>query len=534
VDRTARVAAAVALAVAALSAAGCSKPGGGGAPGGGLGKLVHAGPVRVLSPAPDGSALAFLDGCADVKATFLPPGTGRCDLRVVPTVGGGAAKVASGVMTLPGGLSWRPDGKALAAMADHDLANGAATLVLWRDGATRPLADGVTFQGFAGNGELGFVAKGTLSILLPQESAPRALPGGDRVASFDVTSFEYAECNAKVRAGVRLVARRTQAAGGELLAADCSLARLEPLDRGPVGDYGFSKLGLNLAWLSGGKDGQTLRTLQIVQAAPRDVAKGVQSFAFGAAGSYLAWIADAVPGRQGNLHYGRHAVGGWEDVVLAKEVGEFRWAEKTPRLAWLEGYDPRVRAGRLGVGGEHLPTRTLAQNVSDVEISALGMQVAFLQHTTRGGYSVDLGLAQIDPAGASTATTVARGVFGFAFSPDAKWLYYRTRCTRNAEACDLERVPAGGLAPGAKPEAIAPGVKSFEFDPRDPSRLLVGWQRQDLVALDIGVWEQGKLTRVDQGVLPGSARFLGPDSRRLAYVVIQPKRQGVYVAELPR
>jgi hypothetical protein len=105
---------------------------------------------------------------------------------------------------------------------------------------------------------------------------------------------------------------------------------------------------------------------------------------------------------------------------------------------------------------------------------------------------------------------------------------------RNAEACDLERVPAAGLAPAGKPEAIAAGVKSFEFDPREPGRLLVTWQRKDMVALDVGVWEGGRLTSVDTAVLPGSARFLGPDSRRVAYVVVHPKRQGVYVAELPR
>jgi hypothetical protein len=105
---------------------------------------------------------------------------------------------------------------------------------------------------------------------------------------------------------------------------------------------------------------------------------------------------------------------------------------------------------------------------------------------------------------------------------------------RNAEACDLERVPAAGLAAGAAPERIAEGVKSFEFDPRDAGRLLLTWQRMDMVALDLAVWEKGKLTSVDTAALPGSARFLGPDSRRLGYAVAHPKRLGVYVAELPR
>ena len=87
--------------------------------------------------------------------------------------------------------------------------------------------------------------------------------------------------------------------------------------------------------------------------------------------------------------------------------------------------------------------------------------------------------------------------------------------------------------PQAQPEEIARGVKSFEFDPRDPARLLLTWQRPDLVALDFGVWRDGKLTTVDRGALPGSIRFLGPDSRRVAFAVVQPKRAGVYVAELP-
>jgi hypothetical protein len=156
--------------------------------------------------------------------------------------------------------------------------------------------------------------------------------------------------------------------------------------------------------------------------------------------------------------------------------------------------------------------------------------VAFLQHTTRGGYSVDLLAAPVE--GDAPARTIASGVFGFAFSPDSAWLYARTRCTRNAEACDLDRVRTDAPA-GAAPEAVAPGVKSFEFAPGHPGRLLLGWQRMDRAALDVAVWEDGRLTRVDTVVQPGTARFAGPDARRVVYVVVDPKRAGVYVADLP-
>jgi hypothetical protein len=498
----------------------------------GIGKLVHAGPVRALAPSPDGGALAFLDGCQEVKAQFLPPQTARCDLRVVPAAGGAATRVAAGVTTLPHGLAWSPDGGALVAMADYDHAAAAATLVLWKDGAVRPLADAVTFHGFGAHGELGVVAEGRLSVMLPGDPAPRPVAGADRVATFDLSPMDAPACERGDGLLVRLVARRTYAAGGELLFSGCDLAQARPLERGQVGEYGFARASPFLAYTVRAKEGAALRLVETAgRVVTHDLGEGAQAFAFGPDGRTVAFVADVVPGRQGNLHLGAP---GKKDVVLAREVGEFRWARAAPRLAWLERYDPRVRAGTLGAGGPDLAPRAFGGNVSEFDVSADGRHVAFLQHTTRGGYSVDLGLARLDAPAGEAPATVARGVFGFSFSPDGRWLYYRTRCVRNAEACDLERVPAAGLAAGEKPQEIAPGVKSFEFDPRDPGRLLLGWQRMDMVALDLGVWEEGRVTRVDQAVLPGSARFLGPDSRRLAYVVGAPRRAGVYVAELPR
>jgi hypothetical protein len=498
----------------------------------GLGRQVHAGAARALAASADGQALSFLDGCEEVRARFLPPQTARCDLRVVPAGGGEARKVAAGVTTLPHGVAWSPDGAALVALADHDVASASGTLVLFRGGAARPLAERVTFHGFGARGELGIVAAGRLLVLRPSDDAPREVAGADQVATFDLAAVEPPGCDAGGRTAFRLAARRTYAAGGQLLVSDCRLAEARPLERGQVGEYAFAPTAAAFAYTVQGKGGAALKVVRGGgAAAPEELGEGAQAFAFGPDGSALAFIAGAAPGRQGDL---RLAVPGRAPVVLGREVGEFRWARAAPRLAWLERYDPRVRAGTLGGGGPDLAPRTYATNVSELDVSADGKHVAFLQHTTRGGYSVDLGLARLDAPAGEAPATVARGVFGFSFSPDGRWLYYRTRCVRNAEACDLERVPASGLAAGEKPEAIAPGVKSFEFDPRDPERLLLGWQRMDMVALDVGVWEKGRVTRVDDAVLPGSARFLGPDSRRLAYVVAAPKRAGVYVAELPR
>ncbi len=501
-------------------------------PASGIGRLAFAGPVRSLSPSPDGSQLAFLDGCTEVRGQLLPPQTASCDLRVVPSSGGGARKIATGVSTLPHGLAWSPDGKTLAALAEYDYAGASGTLVLLRGGGERALASGVTFHGFGAHGELGLVAGGRLSVLLPEDASPRAIAGAEGIASFDLSTAAFGSCEGPEGDLVRLLARRSYGVGGQLLAAGCRLREARPLERGQVGDYAFSPAGAQLAYTVNGKEGAELRVAEARgPTGGRVVARGAQSFAFAPSGPALALVAGATPGKQGDLLI---VLPGRPASPLAREVGELRWAAGAPLLAWLERYDPRVRSGTLGAGGPGLATRTLGANVSDFEVSSDGRHLAFLQHTTRGGYSVDLYLARADAPKEAKPEPVARGVFGFAFSPDARWLYYRTRCVRNAEACDLERVPAAGLAAGAKPEAIAPGVKSFEFDPRDPDRLIVTWQRMDMVALDVGVWAGGKLTSVDTRVLPGSASFLGPDSRRIAYAVVDRKRQGVYVAEVPR
>jgi hypothetical protein len=525
------------LAAAAATLIACT--GGPREPARGLGALLHGGAVRALAPSPDGAALAFLDRCQEVKAQFLPPQTARCDLEVVPTGGGAPAKVAAGVTTLAHGTAWSPDGAALLALADYDHATASGTLVVWRDGAARTLADGVTFHGFGAGGEIGMVARGRLLLAAAPGQLPAPVDGATDVATFDLVPRRRAAAPPAREAALDALARRTPRAGAQLLGVLGT--RAVPF-AASVAEYAFAPSGGEVAYTTQGEEATLWTAPAALPPRPHAVAARVRQFEYwpgareeGVPGA-LAVIRDAAPGKQGDLsvRFEPPPDGGRRAPLTAREVGEFRWARDARRIAWLEAYDPRVRSGTLGAGGDGVAPRTFARNVSDFEISPDGRHVAFLQHTTRGGYSVDLGVARTDGAADEKPATVAQGVFGFAFSPDARWLYYRTRCVRNAEACDLERVPAAGLGTDAKPELIAPGVKSFEFDPRDPERLLLGWQRMDMVALDVGVWRQGTLTRVDTAVLPGSARFLGPDSRRLAYVVVHPKRQGVYVAELTK
>jgi hypothetical protein len=528
--------AALAAALALGAALGCTsrEPGGAAGSDAGLGRRLHAGPVRSLAASADGAWIAFLDGCAEARAQVLPPGTASCDLRVVPSGGGEARRIARAVTTLPNGYGWHPGSELLAALAEYDYVQGTGQLVVAAGGGeAAPVADGVSFHGFVpGDERVAAVAGGRL-VAARAGGPPEWMPGAEGITSFEINpAWKQLAPDA-----VSSLLRRPAQAGGVLLAVRRD-GRMEPAGKG-AGDYAFAPGGAAYAFTARAGDGYELR----LAAAGRTAVLGrdVSTFAFSRGGEAIAWIGGVRPGAQGDLMLARvpqagaaraASAGAPPAAALGREVGEFSWAARAPRLAWLERYDPRVRAGRAAAGGLDLPPRTFAGNVSEVAISADGRHLAWLQHTTRGGYSVDLALAALDGPKDAPPRRVAGGVFGFAFSPDARWLYYRTRCTRNAEACDLERIAVDGDA-AAPPELVAAGVKSFEFDPRDPGRLLVGWQRMDLVALDLGVWRDGRLVAVDQAVLPGSARFLGPDSRRLVYAVASPARAGVYVAELP-
>ncbi|MGC3996156.1 MAG: hypothetical protein QM767_00890 [Anaeromyxobacter sp.] len=478
------------------------------------------GTARALAVSADGAWLAWLDGCVDARVRSLPPGTASCDLEVARVDGTGApVRVAQQVTTLPGGLAWSPVGATLGVLARHDYATAQGALVRWTPGGgAAELAQGVGFFAFGRDGALGYIAGGELYL----DGAAGAVPGTTGASTFELAP-------ATTPGGLRALVRRRSTSGGDLLAVPASgpAVKLAPA----VGDYGFSRGGERYAFTRIGAEGAELQLADArAGARPQALARAVSSFAFEPAGPALAFVAGTTPGHQGDL---RLAAPGGPVTLLGKAVGEYHWAAAAPRLVWLERYDARVRSGAVGAGGPGIAPRTFGERVSDAEISPDGKAIAFLQHSTRGGYSVDLAVALLDAAPGAAARAVAPDVFGFAFSPDGRWLYYRTRCSGgNAEACDLERIPAAGPVEGQKPEAIAEAARSFEFAAARPERLLLTWARGDGL-LEVGVWEAGRLTRVDGGVVPGTARLLPPDARRLAYAVAEKGREGVYVAEVP-
>lgn len=524
--KTSRGAAAVAVAFFTACAAPADKQVG-------LGRRLAAAQARNLLPSPDGSQLAYLDHCVRPRQTGLPEDVTSCDLEVVPAAGGAPRRLAAQVSSLGMGFAWSPahGDPTLALLADYDYGRGAGTLMLAHlaTGAAakaEKLADDVGLYGFAPSGALGFVAQGQLSVLWPGGARPEELAAVSPASTFDINPvWRPGQAGGPA---VRLLARKALAAGGELLGL------LDPSGvvhfGTQVGDYRISPTGREVAFTARRGSGFDLFTAPAERKGvePRLVGREVQTFVYSSDGGALAFLSGAAPGMPGELR----VVGKGEPEKLAGRVGELRWASRAARLAWLQDYDPRIRSGTLAVGAAGEKPVVLGKRVTHFDLAPDGRSVAFVEHVTAGGYSVDLRLARIGQGQEPAVATVARGVFGFAFSPDGRTLYYRTNCVGQADACDLQSLSMD--AADGKSVLLAEGVKSFEFAPGRSDLLLVTWVRRDMSALDLAVLRGTQLVAVDKAALAGSAQFLGASAQQVAYVVADPKRAGVYLADLPK
>ena len=327
-------------------------------------------------------------------------------------------------------------------------------------------------------------------------------------------------------------------AGGDLFVAapDGKPARV----RGGAGAVHFAfspPPGKALAALVRGAGGaRDLAIWREAEGEPAVLARDVASFAFSPDGAVLAAIVGVAPGRDGDLVVVPAGPAGAEGqpppapVVVARAVGEFRWAPGANRLAWLEGFDPRIRAGSLVSAVPGGPPVSFAPRVTAFELSPSGGQVAFVRHVTESTYAAQL---ELSPSQAAVPGTLTLDAASFDFSPDGRWLYYRSGCAPSGDGCTLFRAPAAGLGSGQSPERLADGVAGFTLDRWRPDRVLVSFARRGGAGVDLALWSGGKFVSLDGTVLAGSARFLPPDGRRVAYVVSLPARAGVYLADAP-
>ena len=440
------------------------------------GTRISEGPALSLAASPDGSRLAWLAGCAATTGPAkVPPG---CSLLVAPADGGALVAVADGVAPAAGSFGWLADGS-LAALARRDPATGAGNLVVWRAGTSpRVLAPRATAFAGGPGGAIAFAADGELHTATAS-AEPTRLAGG-------TGAFEVAFAPAP----------------GPALAARV---------RGPGG------VPVLLLWRGGAGE-------------PVVVARDAGSFAFSADGAWLAGVAGVVPGTEGDLvvlPVSPAAGVPANPAPLGRAVGPFRWAAGAPRLAWLEGFDARIHAGRLVSARPGQAPAIHGDRVTAFELSPDGTRLAFVRHVTEGGYSANL---ELSPSESAAPATVSRDAAGFAFSPDGGWLYYQAGCAPSGDGCALFRVPSAGPGPS---ERLADGVASFSVAAARADRALLAFTRRDGAGADLAAWGGGRLLPLDAKVLPGSAILLPPDGKRAAWIGTAAERPGVLVADVP-
>lgn len=442
------------------------------------GKRIFDGPAASLSASPDGSRLAWLSACVPAAAGKALPG---CTLLAGPVEGGAPVAIADGVTPAAGSFAWLPDGS-LAALARRDPMTGAGDLVAWRSGnAPRAVASRVTSFAGGPGGAIAFAADGEV-LVAPATGEPARLAGG-------TGAFEVAFAPAP---GQAVAARVRQAGGAPAL----------------------------LLWRGGA-------------GAPVVVARDVGTFAFSSDGSWLAAVAGVVPGTEGDLvavPVAPAAGSPAAPVPVARAVGPFQWAPGAPRLAWLEGFDPRGHAGRLSSAQPGEAPVVHGDRVTSFEFSPGGVRLAYVRHVTQGGYSANLDLS---PSEAAAPGTVGRDAAGFSFSPDGRWLWYRAGCAPAGDGCALFRVPCGDPGSGQPPERLADGVSAFALGTGPGDRVLVSLARRDGSGVDLAAWAGGRLVPLDARVLPGSAILLPPGGKRAAWIGAAPGRPGVFVADIP-
>lgn len=323
-------------------------------------------------------------------------------------------------------------------------------------------------------------------------------------------------------------------AGGDLQVAspDGALARVR--GGAGAGNFAFAPApgGVLAAMVRGAGGARDLAVWRESGGEPVVLARDVASFAFSPDGALLGAIVGVAPGRNGDLvvvPVGAEGKAPPSPVVVAHAVGEFRWAPGATRLAWLEGFDPRIGAGTLASAMPGGPQVSFAPRVTAFELSPSGDQLAFVRHVTEGTYTAQL---ELSPSHEAVPAEVTREAASFEFSSDGRWLYFLSGCAPAGDRCALFRAPAG-LGTGQSPERLAAGVVGFALDRWHPDRVLVSFARRDGAGVDLALWSGGKLLPLDRTVLAGSPRFLPPDGRRVAYVVSLPARAGVHVVDLP-
>lgn len=516
----------VAVAVA-LAGSACKGESGGGGPGGGerplvggLGTAIAPGASADLRLSPDGKFTAFLMNAEKPRLEGVPSVMVLGELFAAPVSGGAKRKVGSSVTNLPGGYLFSPDSKWLLLLSGYNPAaqQGELLLVdLTGSGEPTHLGQSVTYMLVSPDSKwLAFVDGGVLKVGAIGKGPYPDVAG-------EVATVEFAP-----DVSFLLFKRRLSAAAALVHVPIGKWTAGKKLAE-QVGEYVISPDSKRVAFsqhIEAKRGALDLFVATVPALQPKPVASSVVAFAFTPDSKWLGRIDNAPPDQAGDFWVGPAEGGAGQK--LGEKVKRFQFSPDSTTVAIVDKYDGQVGALAVAKLPDGKPQR-LGVRVPNFLWSADGKYLAFLSRFLKPVYSVDL---MLYPVGAAEPVKQGQGVFGYGFTPKSDYLLYRTTCIREGRACDLYAQDLGKRQEPAK--KIVEGLYSFKT-PEQGGRILVTYARYDSDTYDVAVYNlaSGVRKTLDQNIrLP--AMFAGPDGSKVAYIVADRDRAGVYVAnEVP-
>ncbi len=499
----------------------------------GAGVEVSSGIAADLRATPDRQQITFLTDAIKPRIDGVPPQMLLGVLNVLPAGGGKPRRLGTGVTNVPGGHLVSPDSRWALYLEGFNAASHAGTLhvVDLKDPAASPvkLDTEVTYLlPSPDSASVAFVRGGVLKV--------GPLPSGPfREVAGEVTTGQFSPDSAY------LAFKRSQAAAGGL--GLVKVAGSEPLRKlgDQVGDYSFSPDSKRITFAV--RSQTTPGTFDLFLAAvsdakPQKVASACSSFAFSPDGKWLARtegarVVEAV-NFVGDLVIGPADGSPGQTVASSVNGTGFNFSPDSTHVAALEKFDfTKGREwGSLVVvpvtGGK---PRELGRRVKTFLWSGDSKVVAFqpIEFTKEFGPSANL---LVYRQGEEAAKQVLTGVWGYSFDPKSRYLLARNGCTRAGagapRACDLQSIEL------AKPELAAKKIIDAVFSFKttvDGDRILVTYAEIGPDTFNVAAYDVATAVRktLDQHILL-PALFVGEANDRVAYVVAERSRAGVYVA----
>lgn len=492
--------------------------------------------VRQLWVSPAGEYVATLADVTPSKEAGAPADVYVGALTLAPAAGGAARRLGGGVTNLPGSLIYSRDGRHVAFLAGYSIARARGELRLARmdGGEPESLANAVSFYDFSRDGK-------TILWVEGQELFRRALDGGEVERLLpDVAQFELGPAGSPSDGWMLL--KRPVHAKRELALLELATRRFVPLARG-VGAYGFSPRGDRFGFVGESLVRETKAAAPADEGGfyvgqvgnpPRRVSReGATDFKFSPAADRVAFIEPAT-GKAviGNLHV---VDGDGEPRKVANRVSQILFGADGS-LALLGAYELQAAAGTLGLLPPAGDVREIGRNVKQFSFTPKGRQLLFSQgEFSKGTYTLLLAAYPVQAAADAKARVIDRGVYGYVADEAERLLAYKTNCENKGKSCSLMVADLAAAGPSRR---LVSGAAAFEFVP-DGSGLVVVTARRAGRNTAKYLYTLGVISAVDPGAkfrviddeTSGEFQLVGKDGARVAYLVEDPKRAGLYVAD---